>query len=71
MNIHPSTGHEIARMHSNEKLARSLAAHAALQALNGQGAKLDAVQGSSRRPWFVSRLWWRGAGARRSSRPAI
>jgi hypothetical protein len=71
MDMHPSTSYEIARLHHEERLARSLAAYAAVQARNEQTAKLDTEQESARRPRFVGRLWWRGAGARGSSRPAI
>ena len=71
MNIHPSARYEIARLHREEKMARSLAAYAAVQARNGQPAKLDAEQESTGRLRFVGRLRWRGAGARGSSRPAI
>jgi hypothetical protein len=71
VNIDPSASSEVARLHREEKLARSLAAYAAVQARNGQPAKLDAEQESTGRLRFVGRLRWRGAGARGSSRPAI
>jgi hypothetical protein len=69
--IHPSASYEIARLHSEERLARSLAAYEAVQARNGQPAKLDAEQESGGRFRFVGRLRWRGAGARGSGRPAV
>ena len=71
MGIHPSASYEIARLHREERLARSLAAYAAVQARNGQPSKLDAEQESAGRLRFVGRLRWRGAGARGSGRPAI
>jgi hypothetical protein len=71
MHIHPLVSHEIARLHREERLARSLAAYAAVQARNGQADKLDAERESAEGLRFVGRLRWRGSGARGSSRPAI
>jgi hypothetical protein len=71
VNIHPSASYEIARFHREERMARSLAAYAAVQARNEQPAKRDADEESAGRRRFVGRLRWRAAGARESSRPAI
>jgi hypothetical protein len=69
--IHPFTASEIARLHREEKLARSLAAYAAVQAREGETTKSRAEQTSDGRLRFVGRLRWRQAGARGPSRPAI
>ena len=71
MEIHPSARYEVARLHREERLARGLAAYAAVQARNGQADKLDAERESAGWLRFVGRLRWRGSGARGSSRPAI
>jgi hypothetical protein len=69
--IHPFTASEIARLHREEKVARSLAAYAAVQAREGKTTKSRAEQASDGRLRFVGRLRWRPAGARGPSRPAI
>jgi hypothetical protein len=69
--IHPFMASEIARLHREEKLARSLAAYAAVRAREGKTTKSRAEQTSDGRLRFVGRLRWRQAGARGPSRPAI
>jgi hypothetical protein len=71
VDIHPFAASEIARLHREEKLARSLAAYAAVQAREGKTTKSRAEQTSDGRLRFVGRLRWRQAGARGPSRPAI
>jgi hypothetical protein len=72
VDIHPFAASEIARLHREEKLARSLAAYAAVQAREeGKTAGPRAERASDGRLRFVGRLRWRQAGARGPSRPAI
>jgi hypothetical protein len=71
VDIHPLAKYEIAQLRNEDRLARSLAAYAAVQAREGNAAELDARQKSARRFRFVGSLPWRGAGARRPNRPAI
>jgi hypothetical protein len=71
VDIHPLMKYEIAQMRNAEKLARSLAAYDALRTREEQPGEREVVQTSVGRLRFVGRLRWRGAGARRPSRPAI
>ena len=71
MDIHPLTRNDIVRLRNEERVSRSLAAHAALSALQGQTTKRDADPKPAGRRGFLGRLHWREAGARGPSRPAI
>jgi hypothetical protein len=68
--IHPLEKYEIARVRNEERLARSLAAYAAVQAREGKAAERDAGRDPAGRLRFVGRLRWRRTGARWPSPPA-
>lgn len=69
--MHPLTNHEIARLGSDEKLARGLAAHAAARAREAQRAELSTEPEPVGRLGFIGRARSVVTGMRRSTRPAI